>query len=376
MSMRRVLIIAATTAALVLCFVAAASAATPWTIAAASAPLESFLTGVSCTSAASCTAVGATPDNSGGQQPLAEYWNGTSWAVQVTPAGDGADYLTGISCTSATSCVALGTEPVGITNHPFAETWNGSTWTTQPVPSPSGSFSTLLSGISCASASDCTAVGYSEVLTGGTHDNTLAEHWDGSTWSIQPTPNSTSLNNLIAVSCPTAANCTAVGQGGGGPGSLAVEHWNGSTWTLRPARLPQGEAGQLNSIFCAGAFSCIAVGEASTGSGAPAPLAEHWNGATWTVQAMPSQPAAASSTVLGVSCTSPASCTAVGYYLTKNNTFVALAEVLYRGTWRLQATATPVAPKALDGVSCTSVGTCAAVGYVVGNAQKALIEQK
>jgi hypothetical protein len=35
-----------------------------------------------------------------------------------------------------------------------------------------------------------------------------------------------------------------------------------------------------------------------------------------------------------------------------------------------------VAPKALDWVSCTSVGACAAVGNVVGNAQKALIEQK
>jgi hypothetical protein len=62
--------------------------------------------------------------------------------------------------------------------------------------------------------------------------------------------------------------------------------------------------------------------------------------------------------------------------VTKNNPFVALAEVLYHGTWRLQTTATPVAPKALDWVSCTSVGACAAVGNVVGNAQKALIEQK
>ena len=377
MSMRRVLTITATTAALVLCLAAAAAAAaaagaaTPWTIAAASAPLESFLTGVSCTSAASCTAVGATPDNSGGQQPLAEYWNGTAWAVQATPTGESGDYLTGVSCTSATSCVALGTEVIGETNLPFAQTWNGSTWTAQPVPSPSGSLSALLSGISCASGSDCTAVGYSQSLTGGLHSNTLAEHWDGSTWSIQPTPNSTNLNQLTAISCPTVADCTAVGQSG-----RVVEHWNGSTWTLRPTRLPQGGASELNSISCAGAFSCIAVGQTLTSSGAQTPLAVHWTGAAWTVQAMPTQPTATSSTVLGVSCTSPSSCTAVGYYVTKNNPFVALAEVLYHGTWRLQTTATPVAPKALDWVSCTSVGACAAVGNVVGNAQKALIEQK
>jgi len=41
-----------------------------------------FLSGVSCSSPTSCIAVGL---NDNGGVALAEYWNGTSWAVQSTP---------------------------------------------------------------------------------------------------------------------------------------------------------------------------------------------------------------------------------------------------------------------------------------------------
>ena len=43
---------------------------------------------------------------------------------------------------------------------------------------------------------------------------TLAEHWNGTSWSVQPSasPIGASVSRLSAVSCPTAQMCIAVGQ--------------------------------------------------------------------------------------------------------------------------------------------------------------------
>jgi hypothetical protein len=50
----------------------------------------------------------------------------------------------------------------------------------------------LLIGVACTSATGCTAVGYSSPnganLVNHPSPATLAERWNGSTWSIQPTP--------------------------------------------------------------------------------------------------------------------------------------------------------------------------------------------
>jgi hypothetical protein len=72
------------------------------------------LSDVSCTSAAACTAVGVATkvvrlnnvDNA-----LAEVCNGTSWATEAVsnPAVETSTRLTGIACTAATACIAVGT---------------------------------------------------------------------------------------------------------------------------------------------------------------------------------------------------------------------------------------------------------------------------
>jgi hypothetical protein len=48
----------------------------------------------------------------------------------------------------------------------------------------------MLSGVSCASDKACTAVG--DWMKAGTGKQvTLAEAWDGTAWTVQPTPNPT-----------------------------------------------------------------------------------------------------------------------------------------------------------------------------------------
>ena len=64
--------------------------------------------------------------------------------------------------------------------------------------------------MTCVSASDCWAVGY---LWPGSTYQTLIEQWDGSAWAIVASPNtsSTHTNVLQGVTCVSAADCWAVG---------------------------------------------------------------------------------------------------------------------------------------------------------------------
>jgi len=48
---------------------------------------------------------------------------------------------------------------------------------------------------------------------GGSGEEALTESWNGSTWSIVPSPDQGSgQNQLLAVSCSTTTSCAAVGD--------------------------------------------------------------------------------------------------------------------------------------------------------------------
>jgi hypothetical protein len=167
------------------------------------------LAGVSCLSAADCTAFGTQTGQQAGHRPLIEHWDGTSWAIQPSPSPVGSPEadLVGGSCTSSASCTAIGgyDNAAGTAVPPFAIRWNGTTWTIQALNAPDeGS----LAAVSCSSASSCTAVG-------GPSNTGLAEHWDGINWAVQPTPvpmhGTTTFAILLGVSCLPATYCTAVG---------------------------------------------------------------------------------------------------------------------------------------------------------------------
>jgi hypothetical protein len=259
----------------------------------------SALNGVSCLSAADCTAVGFDYDN-----VLAEHWNGSTWAVQPTsvPASDGA-VPNAVACATATACIAVGWYYKAPTEVPFAESWNGTTWAVQPIPVPPGSQATYLYGISCLSATSCTAVG--QGYNSASNPYPVAEHWDGRSWTPQPVPSPAGpvSSSLKAISCVSAANCTAVGTDSSG---TLAEHWDGTAWSVQPAPTLPGTGATLNAVSCVSAVSCTAAGHYSWGA-----LAETWNGTAWKQQ--PTARPAARITLYGVSCTLARTCTAVGF---------------------------------------------------------------
>ena len=272
---------------------------TRWSMPAARPPKYfdnsvATFSGVSCTSRAACTAVGAQSEYAyvAPWTTLAERWNGSTWTVQSTPSQLGASPadsdLTAVSCASATACTAVGSYPKGglaSGSAPFAEAWDGSTWTSQNMPTPSGAASASLSGVSCASATACTAVG--SYSTGYYQPPfPFAEGWNGSAWTIQntPTPANAALN---AVSCTSATACTAVGSYSGAGGGALAEAWDGSTWTSQNMPTPSGVLfAVMSGVSCASARACTALGWSNGVTGRP-PFVEAWDGSTWTIQNTP-----------------------------------------------------------------------------------------
>jgi hypothetical protein len=335
------------------------------------------LAAVSCPSATACTAVGFAPTS--GSTPatsLAEGWNGTTWSQEPTPPSPAAAPfipLSSVSCASATDCVAVGGGPSPPVVQAYV--WNGSSWTIQSPPYPAGSSNGELDAVSCTSAMACTAAG--SAYNGTTPAVTLAEVWDGMSWTVHSTPNlAGSTIKLSGLSCTSATACTAVGSYQGGSSALVAltEVWDGSNWSMQRTPIPTGATlSFLSGVSCTSATACMAVGSFNTTS-TSLTLAEVWNGTSWTIERTPNPIGSISSALHGISCTSTTACTAVGYSSRANSpTTEPLIEVWNGTNWAIQNGPNTVGGQ-LDGVSCTTATACTAVGSSGPNVA-ALIER-
>src|SRR5262249_26273136 len=154
-------------------------------------------------------------------------------------------------------CEAVGGSDAGV----FAERWNGTHWRLQAVPAPRGSQFAVLLGVSCATSS-CEAVG--GYTNGSGAFVPLGERWNGSAWPPPPVPNPARASTTFpsGVSCPSASDCTAAGQGNGDGTPFALgERWRDGRWMIENVPSPVGAAeNQLNGIACSATDACVAVG--------------------------------------------------------------------------------------------------------------------
>jgi hypothetical protein len=209
------------------------------------------LSGIRCTAPTDCWAAGT--DGVLGKKFILSneilHWTGKKWAQVTVPNVLGIkvkgtlNELIGVSCTSAKSCVAVGSALRLGTNGRELNAilrWNGAKWLKEQVPNPDGtdpgSVSGLL-GVTCASASDCWAVGSFGGMGIGSGRN-QALHWNGKKWKVVSTPNPAGTakmdtNTLNGARCTSPANCWAVGDTShdNGPHQNEILHWNGTKWT-------------------------------------------------------------------------------------------------------------------------------------------------
>jgi hypothetical protein len=338
---------------------------------------------VSCRSARACVAVGA---------GAAELWNGSHWAeigsqLAQYRLGD----LVSVSCPTLNRCLAVGDGK----RKAFASLWNGgSSWTRLSIRTPAGAQGDeQLRAVSCPSADSCTAVGWYTNNSGA--EVTLAEHWNGSDWSIEPTPNpARSGQHLTGVSCRATTSCEAVGsytiparQGKATRIGALAEHWNGRRWSIQETPDPRSAPlSYLRWVSCSSANACTAVGHYYPDPRAAnfpyqrhLALIERWNGHRWSIQRVPNPPDTRTSFLSSVSCPSARSCTAVGLYDQRNSRQRALAEQWDGVRWVVSDARNHhlAASNSLSGVSCALPALCTAVGISKGGsgAYGALVER-
>jgi hypothetical protein len=281
--------------------------------------LVSYLISVACPTRHYCVAVGYDETVPGESRSLIEVWNGSNWVIQPSPEplSSTASYLTGVSCTSADACVAVGyrytrSGPA----RGLAESWDGTKWVIRASPNPAGAVDSYLVDVSCAAAKVCTAVGS---LTDTAYvEKTLAEQWDGSRWIVEatPSPHHDVFSPLLGVSCPSTDVCTAVGSGENNAGrtlALAERRARG-TWVVETTASPEhANDDALNDVSCPAANACTAVGYFSLASGKQFTLAEAWHGTTWRRYAPPNPAAITGSILNSLSCPNSEFCMGVGY---------------------------------------------------------------
>ncbi|HEU5106292.1 MAG TPA: hypothetical protein VFU11_10670 [Solirubrobacterales bacterium] len=295
-----------------------------------SGTLPTRLFGVDCPSEARCLAAGNYQPTEGGPTLLAEIWNEGKWSVYSPPIPSGAtsSELTAIGCNSTAQCRAAGSAVIGGVKTAIIEAWTSPNWTLMTVPIPEGATSSQLDGIDCIWSSVCLAVG--RYTTSGGAVKKLAMLWDGTNWSLQTLadPEGAIQSTLLDVSCtPSPTRCTAVGgwkKSAGEQFTLAYRY-NGSTWTLQSTPNP---AGATESVFqdvsCATETSCTAAGS-SIGSGSTQTLVEKWNGTNWSVHGTSNPSGATFSGLFGVSCRST-TCVGVGWSTDGSGADTTLAE--------------------------------------------------
>jgi hypothetical protein len=336
---------------------------TAWSVQAVPAPAggqSAQLFGVSC-AVSSCEAVGLYQDRSGAFVPLSEGWNGTAWHAQAAldPARASTNFLSGVSCPSSADCTAVGQGNGDGTPFALGERWHGGRWAFENAPSPVGSAENQLNGIACPATNRCVAVGTVGPTRGVVSPEALL--WNGRAWQLQHVPPLPGTG-LDAVACVTGTNCTAVGGPGAGP---LAEHWNGKDWTVQPTPKPAGaQLAGFNAIWCAAASSCMAVGGYLDATGRQLVLAERWNGHTWQVVPAPTPSSPPNSFLAGVTCPTPSDCTGVGAsFDTSGNPTGTFAERWNGTNWTTQHTPTQHTPGGfLASVWCASATACLATG--------------
>jgi len=105
-----------------------------------------------------CVAVGGDETGPGASTGVAVATTdgGVAWAAQMVPAG--IFTLDGVSCASTSDCVAVGDDSSERDGAIVATTDAGTTWTSQTTPSGVAN----LNGASCGSTSVCEAVGLNQ----------------------------------------------------------------------------------------------------------------------------------------------------------------------------------------------------------------------
>ncbi len=292
---------------------------------------ESRLISVSCDAPGDCTAVGDSGEDHGAGAHEPTYATETSgvWGPVTTfsgTVGDGSD-MDDVSCPALGYCVAVGTigyvEDTGPSTAAAAIETDGVWGPDTVLAPPPNTTSSNLTSVSCPTINVCYALGTD---SGGTPY--VVEESSG-VWG-QPQLLAASPD-LVAIDCPTAGSCTAVGNND-------YSTLNDGAWSS--FGLPGID---MTSVSCVDASDCTALG-----SGYVTETDGVWGSPT-TISGFP----LGGEDLSSISCTSSTACTAVGY---DGNTDGDNNQPFYVTSAAPSSTPTPTPPPVITSPSTSSHG--------------------
>src|SRR5918994_1952453 len=212
---------------------------------------------------------------------------GSSWSTVTSPAEF--THPRAIATVAPDDVWIVGAKRLGNEGIPTgAQHWDGTSWTLVPTPNVAvgKSAENALNGADGLSSNNVWAVGYSK---GAGPYKTLVERWNGTQGSIVPSPNvGTSHNVLVDVDGLRSDLAWAVGyyREGSSRRTLLLR-WNGTQWSSAPSPNPGTSSNALLDVAAIAPNDVWAVGYKSSGTGYRS-LILHYNGTIWEEVSAPS----------------------------------------------------------------------------------------
>lgn len=286
---------------------------------------------------------------------LAASGTGTIWQTVPCPDPGGVATLTGVAASSPGDAWVVGIhEDTGLT---LAEHWNGTAWTVAATPNPLSQpgEANYLRAVADLSPTDAWAVGFSAGQAGAygiiTSYQPLIIHWDGMAWTTSAPAAYPYPFIPWGVAAVSAKDVWAVGSA---QGQGLIEHWDGTAWSV----VPSPSDYPLTAVTAISASDVWATGEGSQ------PIFEHWDGTVWSV--VPSPPVSASRIYInGITAASSTDVWAVGFTSSASGApYQTLSEHWDGRAWSIVRSPDPIRGNNLFlQVAAVSNGDVWAVGY-------------
>ena len=277
-----------------------------------------------------------------------------------------------LSCPDETFCAAVVPAVATSPGSPVVDTYRAGTWTEAPAPTAAldppayggGPGAPIeLVAVSCPIAGWCVAVGRYANADGG-YDG-LAVTLSNGTWTSSSVPGASGLDQ---VACLRVGTCVAIGRTAS---SAVIWTLGPGGWTPAPPDVALEASGsavpRLTDVSCGGAGRCVAVGHTYSATGTEEAVVETQTGGSWrsTIVAGPGEDG--TSSLDDVSCAAT-SCVAAGGSQAPDGSLRPLVLLLRSGSWgraSLPALGRPSGGQwtYLTSVSCASDRLCAVTGW-------------
>jgi hypothetical protein len=239
------------------------------------------------------------------------HWNGQRWRTVAVPKA-ARSRLNGVVAVSKSSAWAVGDAPIGTTTSTILH-WNGHSWArvkSAPVPHWDDA---ELNSVAAVSARDVWAVGSAQKVA-SEHFRTVIEHWNGSRWSLVPSPSLGKFSFLSSVTVASDGSVWAVGGSFLRTGPFIVR-LKGAKWVkVAVPKTPATTDIDLDGITAVSPAQVWAVGDISVGNTSSRPYSIRWNGHAWRAVKVPDPKASvADHRMLSVAAYGHGQLVAVGY---------------------------------------------------------------